>query len=46
MPVQEVIEKVEKICRNNGVRRMDLSGSFATGTALPTGDIDFDSIRL
>lgn len=25
----------------NGVRRLDLFGSFATGTALPTSDIDF-----
>ena len=25
----------------NGVKRLDLFGSFATGTALPTSDIDF-----
>ena len=25
----------------NGVKRLDLFGSFATGTAIPTSDIDF-----
>lgn len=41
MPIRELIEQVERICRKNGVRRLDLFGSFATGTALPTSDIDF-----
>lgn len=41
MPIEELIEKVTEICRNNGVRRLDLFGSFATGTATPTSDIDF-----
>ncbi len=41
MPVSEVIEKVAAICRANGVKRLDLFGSFATGTATPTSDIDF-----
>ena len=41
MPIEELIQRVVKICRRNGVRRLDLFGSFATGTALPTSDIDF-----
>ncbi len=41
MPVSEVIDKVAAICRANGVKRLDLFGSFATGTATPTSDIDF-----
>ena len=41
MPVSEVIDKVAAICRSNGVRRLDLFGSFATGTATATSDIDF-----
>ncbi len=31
MPVSEVIERVAAICKANGVRRLDLFGSFATG---------------
>ena len=41
MPIAEVIDKVTKICKANGVRRLDLFGSFATGTASATSDIDF-----
>ena len=41
MPIPELIKRVTEICRRNGVRRLDLFGSFATGTALPTSDIDF-----
>lgn len=41
MPVSELIEKVAAICKQNGVKRLDLFGSFATGTARPTSDIDF-----
>lgn len=41
MPVAEVIEKVALICKANGVRRLDLFGSFATGMAMPRSDIDF-----
>lgn len=41
MPVSEVIERVTAICRKNGVRRLDLFGSFAKGTAAPRSDIDF-----
>ena len=41
MPVSELIEKVTEICKKNGIKRLDLFGSFATGTATPTSDIDF-----
>ena len=41
MPVSELIDKVAEICKINGVKRLDLFGSFATGTATPTSDIDF-----
>lgn len=41
MPVEEIKERVTEICRKNGVARLDLFGSFATGTATPTSDIDF-----
>lgn len=41
MQIQELIERVEAICKRNKVKRLDLFGSFATGTALPTSDIDF-----
>lgn len=41
MPIPELIRQVEKICRKNGVERLDLFGSFAAGTARPTSDIDF-----
>lgn len=41
MPVPELIERVAEICRKNGVKRLDLFGSFATDTATKTSDIDF-----
>ena len=41
MPIPELIEQVSAICRRNHVTRLDLFGSFATGTATPTSDIDF-----
>ncbi len=41
MPIPELIEKVTDICKRNHVTRLDLFGSFATGTATPTSDIDF-----
>ena len=41
MPITELIDKVTEICKANGVKRLDLFGSFATGTATPTSDIDF-----
>lgn len=41
MPVAEIIDRIVAICRAKGVKRLDLFGSFATGTATPTSDIDF-----
>lgn len=41
MPISELTERVAAICKKNNVRRLDLFGSFATGTATPTSDIDF-----
>ena len=41
MPISELIEQVTEICKKNGVNRLDLFGSFATGTSTPTSDIDF-----
>ena len=41
MPVSEVIAKVAEVCKKNKVKRLDLFGSFATGTATDTSDIDF-----
>ena len=41
MPIEELIKQVTAICKRNGVKRLDLFGSFATGTALPTSDADF-----
>ena len=41
MSVSEVIAKVAEVCKKNKVKRLDLFGSFATGTATDTSDIDF-----
>ena len=41
MPIPEIIEEVSRICKKNGVQRLDLFGSFATGTATPVSDIEF-----
>ena len=41
MSVTELIDKVADICKKNKVVRLDLFGSFATGTATQTSDIDF-----
>ena len=30
MPISELIEQVTEICKKNGVKRLDLFGSFAT----------------
>lgn len=40
MPISEVIDKVAAICRANGVKRLELFGSYATGTATPRSDLD------
>ncbi len=41
MPISEIIQKVTDICKKNQVAHLSLFGSFATGSALPTSDIDF-----
>ena len=41
MPISTLIAQVTAICKRNGVKRLDLFGSFATGTSTPTSDIDF-----
>ncbi len=41
MSMDSLIEQVAAICKKNGVKRLELFGSFATGTATPTSDIDF-----
>ena len=41
MPISTLIAQGTAICKRNGVKRLDLFGSFATGTATPTSDIDF-----
>lgn len=41
MLISDLIDQVSQICKRNGVQRLDLFGSFATGTATPTSDIDF-----
>ena len=41
MPVPELVRKVAEICQKNGVEHLSLFGSFATGTATETSDIDF-----
>lgn len=52
MPVTELVERVREICKKNDVKHLTLFGSFATGTATKTSDIDFvvygckDMIRL
>lgn len=41
MPIDQLIEKVTTICKQNNVQKLVLIGSFATGTAAPRSDIDF-----
>ena len=41
MPIHEIVQKVTNICKRLEIEHLDLFGSFATGTALPTSDIDF-----
>ncbi|MGN0415312.1 MAG: nucleotidyltransferase family protein [Agathobacter sp.] len=41
MSIEALISRVTEICKRNGVRHLSLIGSFATGTATPSSDIDF-----
>lgn len=40
MQFQEIIEEITNICKKNQVQELFLFGSYATGTATPTSDID------
>jgi predicted nucleotidyltransferase len=40
MSLEEILHRVQKICRAHGVDRVFLFGSYAAGTARPTSDID------
>ena len=41
MPIEELIDRVTDICKDNSVEHLSLFGSFATGKATPYSDIDF-----
>lgn len=41
MPISEIINRVTDACLKCDVKRLDLFGSFATGTATDRSDIDF-----
>ena len=41
MKISEIIKRVTQICRSLHVVRLDLFGSFATGTATSRSDVDF-----
>lgn len=40
MSLEEILRRVQEICRAHGVDRVSLFGSYAAGTARPTSDID------
>ena len=39
--LKQLFDVTEEECKTHGVKRLKLLGSFATGTAGPTSDIDF-----
>ena len=41
MSIEEIIDKVKIICKNNDVEHLYLFGSYAKGTNQKTSDIDF-----
>lgn len=41
MSIDEIIAEVTRVCKEHGVQGLKLIGSFATGSATPTSDIDF-----
>ena len=41
MTIEEIIQQVTTICKNNGVEHLSLFGSYAKGTATKYSDIDF-----
>ena len=40
MTIEQIKQAVLPACRNFGVRRLDVFGSVAEGTAAPTSDVD------
>ena len=41
MTIDEIIQQVTTICKNNGVEHLALFGSYAKGTATKYSEIDF-----
>lgn len=41
MTIDTIIKEVTEQCRKHGVEHLALFGSYASGTATPTSDIDF-----
>ena len=41
MSIEEIIKEVTAICKTHNVEHLSLFGSFATGTATSTSDVDF-----
>jgi predicted nucleotidyltransferase len=41
MSIEEIIDRVTVICKENKISHLTLIGSFATGTATRTSDVDF-----
>ncbi len=41
MSIEEIIEQVTKICKDNHVEHLALFGSYAKGTATKYSDVDF-----
>ena len=39
MSIEEIIQQVTTICKNNGVEHLSLFGSYAKGTATKHSDI-------
>lgn len=41
MTIEEIIEQVTSICKENHVEHLSLFGSYAKGTATKYSDVDF-----
>ena len=40
MKIEEILDEITQICKRNSVKEVYLFGSYATGTATDTSDID------